>query len=104
MSEFVTIQGMKLEVERRGSGKPLLVLLSEEASFELESPFLAELAKGHELIIPQPPGFGRSERPDWLSSPDDIAYLYLDLLDHLGLTSVPVLGLSLGGWIALEMA
>ena len=104
MSEFVTIQGLKLEVERKGSGSPLLVLLSEDAAFEATSPFIQELAKRHELIIPQPPGFGRSERPDWVSSPDDISYMYLDLVERLGLKSVPVLGLSLGGWIAAEMA
>jgi pimeloyl-ACP methyl ester carboxylesterase len=103
MSDFVTIQGLKLEVERRGTGKPLLLLLSEEASMELGSPFVAELAKRHELIIPQAPGFGASERPDWISNPDDISYIYLDLVEHLGLKSVPIVGLGLGGWIANEM-
>lgn len=103
MSDFVTIQGLKLEVERRGSGRPLLLMLSEESSMELASPFVADLAKRHELIIPQPPGFGRSERPDWISNPDDISYIYLDLVEKLGLTAVPIVGLGLGGWIANEM-
>jgi pimeloyl-ACP methyl ester carboxylesterase len=70
---------------------------------ELGSPFVAELAKRHELIIPQAPGFGASERPDWISNPDDISYIYLDLVEQLGLKSVPVVGLGLGGWIANEM-
>jgi pimeloyl-ACP methyl ester carboxylesterase len=104
MAEFLTIQGMKIEVERMGSGSPLLVLLSEEAAFERTSPFIQDLARTHELIMPQAPGFGRSERPDWISSPDDIAYIYLDLVEQLGLKNIPVLGLSLGGWIAAEMA
>ena len=104
MADFVTIQGMKIEVERKGSGSPLLLLLSEEAAFELTSPFVEDLAKRHELIIPQAPGFGRSDRPEWLTCPDDVAYIYLDLLDRLGLKNIPVVGLSLGGWIALEMA
>ena len=102
-TEFFTTQGLQLEVERRGSGSPLLVLLSEESAAELEAPFLAELATKHELIIPQPPGFGNSERPDWVSSPDDISYMYLDLVEHLGLNNIPVLGLSLGGYIAAQM-
>ena len=104
MSEFLTIQGMKVEVERMGSGSPLLVFLSEEAAFERTSPFIAELAKTHELVIPQAPGFGHSERPEWIGSPDDISYIYLDLVERLGLKNIPVLGLSLGGWIAAEMA
>ena len=35
---------------------------------------------------------------------DDLAYLYLDLLDTLNLRDVVVVGVSLGGWIAAEMA
>ncbi len=101
--QFVVVQGLRMEVERRGAGKPLLVLLSEEAAFELESPFLAELAANHELVIPHPPGFGRSERPDWVSSPDDIAYMMLDLVEHLGLKDIPVLAFSFGGYIAAQM-
>lgn len=104
MSEFVTIQGMKIEVERRGTGQPLLLLPSEEAVFDLSSPFVEALARDHELIIPQAPGFGRSERPEWISSPDDISYIFLDLVEHLKMSGVPVIGLSLGGWIAAEMA
>ena len=104
MSEFLTIQGMKIEVERMGAGSPLLVLLSEEAAYERTSPFMAELAKTHELIMPMAPGFGNSERPDWIGNPDDISYIYLDAVEKLGLKKVPVLGLSFGGWIAAEMA
>ncbi len=104
MSEFLTIQGMKIEVERMGSGSPMLVLLSEEAAYERTSPFIQELARTHELVIPQAPGFGNSDRPDWIGSPDDISYIYLDMVEQLGLRNIPVLGLSLGGWIAAEMA
>jgi pimeloyl-ACP methyl ester carboxylesterase len=95
--------GVELEVERRGRGRPLLILYGEDA-LELEAPVLTELAKEHELIIPSPPGFGASERPDWIESPDDVSYVYLDLLASLGLGRVPAIGFSLGGWIALEMA
>jgi pimeloyl-ACP methyl ester carboxylesterase len=100
---FETLSGTKIEVERRGQGTPMLVLYGEEA-LELDAPFLEELAQDHELIIPSPPGFGRSERPDWITSPDDIAYIYLDLIEKLTITKAPVLGFSLGGWIAAEMA
>jgi pimeloyl-ACP methyl ester carboxylesterase len=103
VTSFVEIAGVRLEVVRIGQGRPLLLLYGEEA-LELEAPFLDLLAEGRELIIPSPPGFGRSERPDWVTNPDDIAYLYLDLLDRLSLNGADVLGCSLGGWIALEMA
>ena len=102
-STFEDLAGVRIELERRGRGAPLLVLYGEEA-LELDAPFLAELARDHELIIPSPPGFGKSDRPDWMSSPDDIAYLFLDLLEKLKLGKCPVLGFSFGGWIALQMA
>jgi pimeloyl-ACP methyl ester carboxylesterase len=102
-SSFVDVSGIRLELNRCGQGKPLLMLCSEEM-LELDAPIVEELAAKHELIIPSPPGFGRSERPDWVSSPDDIAYVYLDLIETLGLKDAVVLGFSLGGWIAAEMA
>jgi pimeloyl-ACP methyl ester carboxylesterase len=102
-SERLSVSGIELHLERRGQGDPLLLLYGEEA-LELESPAIDELARTRELIIPSPPGFGTSERPDWITSPDDIAYLYLDLVRRLGLSAIPVLGFSFGGWIAAEMA
>lgn len=100
---FEDIAGVRIELERRGQGTPLVVLCSEEA-LELDAPFLDELARDHELIIPSPPGFGKSDRPDWVTSTDDIAYILLDLVERLKLGKCPVLGFSLGGWIALQMA
>lgn len=102
-AEHITIGDIEIELVRRGRGKPLLLLYGEEA-LELEAPLLDELARDHELIIPSPPGFGTSERPDWITNPDDIAYLYLDLVERLGLENAAVIGFSLGGWIAAEMA
>jgi pimeloyl-ACP methyl ester carboxylesterase len=96
-------EDVKLEIVRRGKGPPLLLLPGEEA-LEADAPFLDELAKSYEVIIPSPPGFGRSARPDWVTSPDDIAYMVLDIVDDFGLKDVPVIGFSFGGWIAAEMA
>jgi pimeloyl-ACP methyl ester carboxylesterase len=94
---------LKLEITRHGSGPPLLLLPGEEM-LEREAPFLDALAKSYEVIIPAPPGFGRSTRPDWITGPDDIAYMVLELVDEFGLKDIPVLGFSFGGWIAAEIA
>jgi pimeloyl-ACP methyl ester carboxylesterase len=102
-TKFITIGDAKIELERRGKGKPLLLLPSEEA-LEPEAAFVDELARKFEVIIPQAPGYGRSNRPDWITNMDDIAYIYLDLIEKLGLTKLTVMGFSLGGWIAAEMA
>lgn len=100
---FVDIKDCTIELLRRGSGRPLLLLTGEDA-LELEAPFLDRLAARYEVYIPSPPGFGRSGRPEWITGVDDIAYIYLDLLEKLDLGPVPVVGCSLGGWIAAEMA
>ena len=102
-TKFITIGDVQIELERRGKGKPILLLPSEE-SLEPEAAFVDELARKFEVIIPQAPGYGRSNRPDWITHMDDIAYIYLDLIEKLGLKKVTVMGFSLGGWIAAEMA
>ena len=70
--DLIEIGGVRLEIERRGQGQPLLLLYGEEA-LELEAPFVDELARDSELIIPSPPGFGASDRPDWITRPGDVA-------------------------------
>jgi pimeloyl-ACP methyl ester carboxylesterase len=101
--ELVTVGGVEIEVVRRGSGKPLLLLPGEDM-LEADSAFATGLARNFEVILVSPLGFGRSSRPDWLTQPADQAYLLLSLLKKLGLTRVPTIGCSLGGWIAAEMA
>ncbi len=102
-TEFLTLSGMKIEVLRRGQGRPLLLLQGEEA-LEAEAQFLDVLAKSHQIIIPSYPGFGQSERPLWITRPHDIAFVLQDLVEHLKLKDALVMGFSLGGWIAVEMA
>src|SRR6266851_2815136 len=53
---------------------------------------------------PSHPGFGKSSLPDWLDSMDDIAHVYLELMDRMNLTRTDLVGFSIGGWIAAELA
>jgi pimeloyl-ACP methyl ester carboxylesterase len=103
MIEQVHVAGTTLELERLGSG-PRLVFLHGEDGTLLARPFLEALAEGFEVIVPSHPGWGGSERPAHVTSIDDIAYLYLDLLAGLDEHPVPVVGVSIGAWIALEAA
>jgi pimeloyl-ACP methyl ester carboxylesterase len=66
-------------------------------------PFFARLAETHALLVPEHPGFGKSDNPPWIRNIGDMAMYYLDLLDGLG-TRVHLIGHSLGGWIAAEAA
>jgi pimeloyl-ACP methyl ester carboxylesterase len=101
--ELIAIGGAEIEILRRGAGRPLLLLPGEDM-LETDSAFVAGLGKNFEVIIPSPPGFGRSSRPDWLIAPSDLAYLLLSLIKKLGIAGAPTIGCSLGGWIAAEMA
>jgi pimeloyl-ACP methyl ester carboxylesterase len=56
------------------------------------------------VLMPTHPGFMGTPRPDDLASVRDLAQLYADLLDRLGLWDVTVIGNSIGGWIAAELA
>src|SRR3984885_8786078 len=72
--------------------------------FNERQPFVAPLAEKRRFVAPSHPGFGASSLPDWLDSGDDIAHLHLELLDLLKLDRVDLVGCSIGGWIAAEMA
>ena len=55
-------------------------------------------------LVPTHPGFDGTPRPEWADTIADLAEAYLDLLGKLDLTGVMVIGNSIGGWIASEMA
>jgi pimeloyl-ACP methyl ester carboxylesterase len=99
----MNIAGIDLEVFETGEGAPLLFLHGGQG-FNPSQPFVAPLTARRWLIAPSHPGFGKSSLPDWLDHVDDIAHLYLELLDRLDLDKADVVGCSIGGWIAAEMA
>ncbi len=102
----LSVQGVGLEMVERGEGRPLLFLHPGHPSGRLDpkAAVLEELAAHAHVIAPTHPGFGATPAPRALTTIDDLAYLYLDLLDTLDLRDVIVVGVSLGGWIAAEMA
>jgi pimeloyl-ACP methyl ester carboxylesterase len=101
--ETVRIAGVDLELFSGGTGTPLLFLHSGQG-FIPEQRYVSLLAQRHRLIAPSHPGFGQSALPDWIDSVDDIAHLYLELMDRLKLDRVALMGASIGGWIAAEIA
>ena len=101
--QSVAIAGVELELFEAGEGPPIL-FLHNGGGFDPEQPFVRLLSAGHRLIAPSHPGFGRSTLPDWIDSCDDIAYFHLELMDRLGLRQADIVGCSIGGWIAAELA
>jgi pimeloyl-ACP methyl ester carboxylesterase len=99
----IPIRSCTMAVRRAGSGRPLM-WLHGASDAGLWLPCMAELAARHEVIVPEHPGFGASDTPDWLDTIADLASFYLDVLDALDLRSVDLVGCDLGGWIAAELA
>ncbi len=99
----VELTGVKLHVARAGSGRPVLVLHHDIGSPE-RLDFYDALARRFDVIVPHHPGYGRSERPQWLRSVRDLAVVYQSLLAALDIDRASLIGLGFGGWIAAEMA
>ena len=99
----LVVDGARLEMTERGAGPPLLFLHAENG-IEPAAAAIAELAKNARVIAPTHPGFGRSELGNGMRSVDDLSYFYLDVLDQLDLRDLTVVGVSLGAWIAAEIA
>jgi pimeloyl-ACP methyl ester carboxylesterase len=100
---WMTVHGVRLEIVERGQGQPILWLHGEEG-LDPASPFLDMLAGHGSVLAPSHPGFGHSPDVASIDTVDDLAYLYLDVLAARNLRNVTVVGSSLGGWIAAEMA
>jgi pimeloyl-ACP methyl ester carboxylesterase len=101
--ETIAIAGVEIELFEEGDGAPLLFLHSAQG-FVPEHPYVRLLSARRRLIAPSHPGFGKSGLSDWIDAVDDIAYVYLELLDRLNIRQLDVIGCSIGGWIAAELA
>lgn len=93
----------EIEVRRAGSGAPLVYLHS--AVGEGEGLLLLDaLASDFEVVAPMFPGFGASEGIERIDDMEDAAFHLLDVWEGAGLDAPAVVGNSLGGWMALELA
>ena len=97
---------VEVELTERGKGRPILFLHPGHPAGRLDpaARVIELLAQDARVIAPTHPGFGMGPAPRHLTTVDDLAYLYLDLMESLDLRDCIVVGASLGGWIAAEMA
>jgi pimeloyl-ACP methyl ester carboxylesterase len=94
---------LPIHVSEAGSGTAALVLHGGGGPATVE-PIAIHLAETHRTLTPTHPGWNGSARPAWLTRIADLAAAYLNLLGELDRADVLVVGSSLGGWIAAEMA
>ena len=101
--ERIRLQAVELEVRYQGRGPTMLVLHGGGGPIT-GLPFAQALAQSHSLVEPVHPGFAGSAIPGHFDGMEDLVYCYLDLMDALDLQDVIVLGTSMGGWLAAEIA
>jgi pimeloyl-ACP methyl ester carboxylesterase len=104
VGDYADVNGIKLYYEIHGKGKPLVVLHGGLGAFEMFAPVLPVLADHHQVIGVDLQGHGRTadiDRPFSMQAmADDVA----GLMEHLGLSSVDVMGYSLGAGVGVQLA
>lgn len=98
-----TVRGVKLRMFRGGHGEPVL-FQHGAAGLSQWTPFFEQLSRQHDFIAIEHPGYGKSDSPEWISTMDELAEFYLDVIEGLGVGRVHLIGSSLGGWLASEIA
>lgn len=96
-------EGWRLAYLESGAGHPLLWLHAFPLTADMWTPQLGQPPAGWRVIAPDLRGFGASPHPGALSI-DEHAHDVLRLMDRLGLDSVVLGGLSMGGYVALAVA
>ncbi|HEY2948614.1 MAG TPA: poly(3-hydroxyalkanoate) depolymerase [Micromonosporaceae bacterium] len=102
---FVEVDGVRLRTSVRGSGPPLLLITGLGASLDLAEPFERELTRRRlQAISFDAPGVGQSTAYAWPRRMPGVARTIEAMLDALGYDRIDVLGVSLGGVAAQQLA
>ncbi len=101
----VQVRGINTHLFEAGSpSAPPLLYLHGTNLGNLWLDYHRALAQHFHLFAPDTPGFGLTERPDWMRDISDYTLYFRDLMDALGLEKPFFVGHSLGGWMAAELA
>ncbi|HET7342363.1 MAG TPA: alpha/beta hydrolase [Methylomirabilota bacterium] len=99
----ISVGGMAVHAWVGGRGAPLLVLHGAGGNRGWRR-WMEAVGERYRIWAPTHPGFGRSGDAEWMEGIDDLARFHLWLIEAAGLGRPHVLGHSIGGWIAAEMA
>jgi pimeloyl-ACP methyl ester carboxylesterase len=101
----LSIGGRKLFHQRRGGGEPLLLIMGMSGThLSWGEPFLTDLERDYDVVAYDHRGIGRSDPETQQFSIADLAQDAAGILDALGWDEAHVLGISMGGMIAQELA
>ena len=102
-TRVVPTKRAEIHVLEGGSG-PDLVFLHGAGGLKPDDPFLARLAEQYRVRAPLLPGYGDSPESGEIRDMLDVTLLNFEVLDALGLSKPLLVGHSLGGMVAAEMA
>lgn len=99
----ITVANTQVELFTGGSGPPLVFLHGAGGSAGWQA-WHEELSNAYTVYVPSQPGFNGTERPDWVYTITDVAHFNQEMIQTLGLDAYILMGSSMGGWVAAEMA
>lgn len=100
---WAEVDGHRVAYRRKGTGEPLLYLHGAGLTRQW-LPVYEELSRSFDVIVPEHPGFGDTPLPDSITSFADLVLHYDAFLRELGLDRVHLVGHSMGGWLAADLA
>ncbi len=104
-TDTLDLQGIQVPYARRGPrGAPPILVLHGGGGPVSNQPALRGLSDTFDVIAPVHPGFAGTSLPPDFDGMEDLVYLYLDFIDALELSEITLMGFSLGGWCATELA
>jgi pimeloyl-ACP methyl ester carboxylesterase len=98
------VVGTKVNYAELGGGPPLILVHGLAGSWQNWLESIPHLARNHRVLALDLPGFGASPMPPWKISIPAYARFLHDFCERLGLERVSMLGHSMGGLIATELA
>jgi pimeloyl-ACP methyl ester carboxylesterase len=98
------LSAVPISFDDTGQGQPFLLLHGGAGPRSVRGFAALLVASGRRAIVPTHPGFDGTVRPEALRTIAGLATAYCRLLEAAGLEDVTVVGNSIGGWIAAEMA
>ena len=93
----------EVEMQVYGSGEPLLYLHGAGGLLGID-PFLDELGKDFKVVAPHLPGYGESTGGELIEDVVDACLFYHQLMDELDIAGAHIVGHSMGGMLAAELA
>lgn len=101
----IDVNGVRTRYRQAGGeGMPVILIHGLGASAEIWSANLGALASRHRVFAPDLPGFGLTEKPEWMDyGPGAYSRFVRDFMAALGIGKAALVGHSLGGGVALRV-